>query len=188
MRIIAGEFKGRRLQFIKTPGIRPAMDRVKESLFNVLGGLLMDKEVLDLFAGSGSIGLEAISRGASRCVFVDKDRSTIGVLKENIEKLGLSGDRAEVLCLDWKRALKGLREQGNKFDFLFIDPPYKRQDIYENVLLELLSFDIVREGARAVVEHESRKDFKCWVPPEWEYLRTQKFGQTSLSHCRLRNK
>lgn len=180
MRIIAGEFKGRRLDFIKTPGVRPAMDRVKESLFNVLGDTLADKNVLDLFAGSGSIGLEAISRGAKKCVFVDNDQKNASIMKQNSKKLGISEDRAAVFCCDWKAALRKLKGQKEAFDFVFVDPPYKRKDIYQNVLLVLSSSGILQNEAVIVIEHETRdkipsEDLSC------KLLRSLKFGGTSLS-------
>lgn len=122
MRIIAGKFKGRTLFEVSGDQTRPTMDRVKQSLFDVLSQKVAGAVCLDLFAGSGALGLEALSRGASECVFVDKDKESVKVVKANLEKLKIE---AQVLQLDYIDALKTLKNQGKTFDIVFLDPPYK---------------------------------------------------------------
>mgnify|MGYP001579253717 CR=1 FL=1 len=184
MRIIAGEFKGRRLQFIKSPEVRPTMDRVKESLFNVLGGRLEVKNVLDLFAGSGSLGLEAISRGAEKVVFADQDRMVLKVLQQNIEKLGFSQsrDRIRVLGLAWQAALQRLKSEKTVFDLVFVDPPYTQTGVIRNVLMALGDSDILRPASTIVVEHSSRdKIQEETLPPGFRRYKELFFGGTALT-------
>ena len=120
MRIIAGTHRGKKLVTLEGEQVRPTTDRVKESLFNILQFQLEGRKFLDLFAGSGQIGLEALSRGAALCVFVDSAKESIRVEK-NIQSTGL-GDRAKVVGSDFAAYLRGSREM---FDIAFLDPPYR---------------------------------------------------------------
>jgi len=123
MRIITGESKGRKIKVPK--GIRPTQDRVRESIFNILGDKVIKKSILDLFAGSGSFGLEAISRGASKAIFVETDHKVIKILKENIDMLGCE-EKTKVIRAD---AIKTIRDLGSDFqhpDIIFADPPYNK--------------------------------------------------------------
>ncbi len=181
MRIVAGCFKSRRLKFIKSPEIRPTMDRVKESLFNVLGDHINRKAVLDIFAGCGSLGLEALSRGASKCVFVDNNRAALTLLKENIKLLHLDADEAEVIGRDWKSALKMLETQEKCFDFVFMDPPYKRVDMTQNVLMRLATSGILRPKAKIVVEHDSNLELEGELLEKFGKIRSLRFGETYIS-------
>jgi 16S rRNA (guanine966-N2)-methyltransferase len=119
LRIIGGEFRGRRIQFPRRPGIRPSPDRVRETLFNWLAPVVEGSRCLDLFAGSGALGLEALSRGAATATFVESDRLTAERLRENIATL--APDRGVVLQADSLRWLAGPRQQ---FDLVFLDPPF----------------------------------------------------------------
>lgn len=120
MRIIAGERRGARIAAPKGPHTRPTSDRAREAVFNLLGPV-DDATVLDLFAGSGAMGLEALSRGARRAVFVESDRAACAVIAQNLEKLRLTG--AVVLCQDALQALRDAR--GHGYDLVFVDPPYE---------------------------------------------------------------
>lgn len=120
MRIIAGKFKGCTLYSLEGNNTRPTLDRVKESVFNILGNSFFDKSVLDLFAGSGALGLEAISRGAMCCDFVDMSKDAVNIIKKNIDKCR-ADDFSKVYQLDFEGALKRLNK---KYDFVFLDPPY----------------------------------------------------------------
>lgn len=132
MRIIAGEFRGTNLHSPKGEGTRPMLDRMKESLFSILGGHFDGMRALDLFAGTGSLGLEAISRGATHCTFLESDPSALEVLRRNVEKLRV-GNRARVLkwdALSWrppapKAGSEGTAGEPERFDLFFYDPPYK---------------------------------------------------------------
>ena len=121
MRIITGTHRGKKLLALEGEQVRPTTDRVKESLFNILQFQLEGRRFLDLFAGSGQIGLEALSRGAAHCVFVDAAKESVRVVEKNIQSTGL-GDRAKVVNLDFAAYLRTCRE---RFDIAFLDPPYR---------------------------------------------------------------
>lgn len=158
MRIIAGEKRGCRLSAPKGMDTRPTLDRVKESLFGILQFDIASKRVLDLFAGSGGLGLEALSRYAEYAVFCDSSRESIAVVKENIKKLGYE-NRCRVYPCDWKKAVSDMAARGEKFDIVFLDPPYgagiaaaAAEALYEQGLLN--------EGFIIALEHDSE------LPPE----------------------
>lgn len=120
MRIIAGKFKGCTLYSLEGNNTRPTLDRVKESVFNILGNSFFDKCVLDLFAGSGALGLEAISRGAVSCDFIDMSKDAVNIIKKNVEKCR-ANEFANIYQLDFREAVKRFNK---KYDFVFLDPPY----------------------------------------------------------------
>ena len=124
MRVIAGSAKGRRLRSVPGSGTRPITDRVKESLFNIIGGDIVDATILDLFAGTGSVGIEALSRGAKSCTFLDINRTAIGVLNANIEATGFTG-QSQVKQVD---SLKYLAHDPDRdFDYIYIAPPQYKE-------------------------------------------------------------
>ena len=138
MRVISGIYKGRNIQGFDILGTRPTMDRVKESMFAMIQNKIKGKVYLDLFAGSGSLGIEALSNGASKVYFVDNNPEVIKVLQKNLT--GIEG--YEVINLDYNKALKSFRDLGIKFDGIILDPPYSRHFInkvldfiYDNGLL-----------------------------------------------------
>ena len=130
MRIIAGTARGRRIEAPDGKETRPTLDRVRENLFNILQTRIQSSVVLDLFAGSGALSLEALSRGAERAVMCDLDRNAHRTEKHNAELLGFS-DRTEMMCCDWKTAARKLKEREEKFDLVFLDPPYRMTDLRE---------------------------------------------------------
>ena len=123
MRISAGEHRGRRLQSVKGHRTRPTSDLLRQAVFNVLGARIQGARVLDLFAGTGSVGLEALSRGASQATFVEWDRRAIGILRANLASLKPTGN-ALVIASDAMQALRRLQAAGETFDCIFLDPPY----------------------------------------------------------------
>ncbi|MFB5191542.1 16S rRNA (guanine(966)-N(2))-methyltransferase RsmD [Alicyclobacillus fastidiosus] len=147
MRVIAGEWKGHALQAPKGRDTRPTTDRVKESMFNLLPHRL-DGVVVDLFAGSGALGIEALSRGASKAVFVDADRRAAGVVRENLTKLH-AGDRGVVWIADWRKAVSRLADECREVDWVFLDPPYA-QGLWSQVVAALA--DCVRVHGGIVCE------------------------------------
>ena len=130
MRIIAGTARNRRIDAPEGKNTRPTLDRVRENLFNILQTRVSSSAVLDLFAGSGALSLEALSRGASFAVMCDIDRNANRVEKRNTETLGFS-ERAELYCCDWRTAVRKLTERNMKFDLVFLDPPYRMNDLRE---------------------------------------------------------
>lgn len=155
MRVIAGRLGGRRLQAPKGRATtRPTSDRVKEALFSMLGEL--DGAVaLDLFAGTGALGIEALSRGAERAVFVERDRTAVATIRANLTSLGLAGSQAELRVGDARVVLRAAREAGETYDLVFIDPPYDHAREWAAELAELLP-TVLAQGARVVVESDRR--------------------------------
>lgn len=187
MRIIAGEFKSRRLEFVKTPDLRPTMDRVKESLFNVLGGTVENEQVLDLFAGSGSLGLEALSRGAKKAVFVDSSPIAQKLLAKNLASLKIPPQKASVLTLPWEMALNFLKRK-DPFDLVLMDPPYTQPELIQNVLSVLGEADILRPACRIVVEHTHRyKIPEELLKGKFKLYKTLICGGTALSFLMVSN-
>ncbi len=154
MRIIAGSARGRRIEAPEGRGTRPTLDRVRENLFNMLQTRIRGARVLDLFAGSGALSLEALSRGADFAVLGDRDREALRMERKNAETLGFQ-DRTRVIPGDWKRTAATLRAEGETFDLLFLDPPYAMTDVRE--LMEALS-ELMAEDAWIVLEHEAKAE------------------------------
>ncbi len=148
MRIVAGSKKGHRISAPKGVVTRPTGDRVREAVFNIVGPV-EGARVLDVFAGSGAMGLEALSRGAARAVFVERDRDACRVIQQNLEKLRLTG--AVVLCQDAVRALREEKARGHRYDLVLVDAPYEEWDRFEEPLAELLP-TLLEENGLIVVE------------------------------------
>jgi 16S rRNA (guanine966-N2)-methyltransferase len=154
MRIVAGTAKGRTLLGPKGPDIRPTSDRARETLFNIIGPWL-EGEVLDLYAGTGALGLEALSRGASRAVLVDSGREAQQLIERNRTALGFA-DQSEVLALPADRALDRLEARGDRFAFIFADPPYAA--LAQGWLVgRLAASPLLALGALLMVETDKRE-------------------------------
>lgn len=182
LRIISGEYKSKRLISPEGKDVRPTSDKVKESLFNILLSKIPEAYVLDLFAGSGNLGLEAISRGAKGCIFIDKSKDSIKTVYSNIKLLKCE-EYCEVYNNDAFSALEILDKRKLKFDIVFCDPPYHKE-IIQKVLKSLLKTDIIKENGIIVTEH----DIKDLLPQKLEKLimyRSVKYGNTALSFYRL---
>lgn len=123
MRIISGKYKGKKLRGFNIEGTRPTMDRIKESLFGMIQTHIPNSVVLDLFAGSGALGLEAISNGAKKCYLIDKNIEAIKIIKENSQNID---ENLKIMNIDYKKFLKNTEE---KFDIIFLDPPYKENQM-----------------------------------------------------------
>jgi len=175
MRVIAGRLGGRRLKAPTGRATRPTSDRVREALFAMLGEL-QGASVLDLFAGTGALGIEALSRGAERAVFVERDARAVGVLAENLDSLGISSQAAEVRRADALAALQSARERKETYDLVFIDPPY-RQALEWGTELSAILPSLLRPGARIVVESDRRAPLELEVPVE----RQRRYGDTSIT-------
>ena len=155
MRIIAGSLRGRSLSAPRGWATRPTSDRVREALFSILGDVA-DLEVLDLYAGSGALGLEALSRGARSAVFVEEAREALAALERNLTELGVAG-AARVLPGGVCSALRRLGQIGQRFGLVFLDPPYE-SPLTSEVTAELARGDVLAEGAWVVLEHAARTD------------------------------
>lgn len=153
MRVVSGEYKGRFLKAVPGTSTRPTTDKVKEAIFNIIGPYFSGGIILDLFAGSGGLGIEALSRGVEKGIFVDRDGKAIQVINENIQSLEL-GNRAEVYRNDAGRALKAIQKRELKFNYIFLDPPYKQQQLIK--LLETINQEQLLEPKGIVLcEHAS---------------------------------
>ncbi|MEW5921141.1 MAG: 16S rRNA (guanine(966)-N(2))-methyltransferase RsmD [Bacillota bacterium] len=178
MRINAGSAKGRLLKSPRNSKVRPTADKVKSAFFNIIGNAVGGGVFLDLFAGTGNIGIEALSRGAGRCVFVDKDRSSLKLIKENLHLAGFA-ERALVLGYDVIRALQILKKKEESFNVIYIDPPY----FYSRIapILETVSVcGLLIAGGYIGVERNSR-DHCPWLEDIPFQVRQQKvYGNTRL--------
>jgi len=158
MRIGSGTFSGRKLHAPKGVQTRPTGARLKKSLFDVLASssALADARVLDLFAGAGALGLESLSRGAAQSVFVERGRQACDVIRRNIEELDVV-DRGEVLPMDVRAAITKLEQEGETFDLVFADPPYKEEDVLSELLSVLGAGQLVVSEGLVVVEHHHKR-------------------------------
>src|SRR5699024_3159520 len=154
LRVISGKKRGFKLKGPKSPRIRPTQDRVKESLFNILGYIDEESIVLDLFSGSGSVGIEFLSRGAKECYFVDSSVESIKIIKKNLINIEFM-DQASVYKKDVFVALKLLSKKDLKFDYIYIDPPYSKL-IEHKILQAICDVEIIKETGIIIVEHSKR--------------------------------
>ncbi|BAD40423.1 16S rRNA (guanine(966)-N(2))-methyltransferase RsmD [Symbiobacterium thermophilum] len=178
MRVITGSAKGRPLKTVKSRAVRPTSDRVKESLFNIIGSRVVDADFLDLFAGSGAVGIEALSRGARACVFVELQTAHLKVVADNLRTTGLAG-RAELIRRDARAALVDLAHRGRRFDFIFVDPPYG-QDLVPAVLALIDGHGVLAEDGWVICEHHAKDPVPAAAGGLYRF-REVLFGETMLS-------
>lgn len=179
MRIIAGSAKGRRLHSPKSPLIRPVSDKVKEAIFNILGRRVDDSNVLDLFAGTGSVGLEALSRGALRCVFVESYPHALSLLQKNIGVCGFV-DRAFIFRGKVPGVLNRLKKKG-AFGLVFVDPPYDR-GLISPTLEAIVGYKLIDAQSCVIVEHSPRE---APVGSGLDVFDSRQYGQTLVSFLNL---
>lgn len=181
MRIIGGKWGGQALGAPRGDAVRPTSDRVREALFNVLGDL-DGAEVLDVCAGTGAIGLEALSRGAHAVVAVEHDRHALRAIATNVARLG-AGATHRVVALDLRRALPALIAEGRRFHLVFCDPPWARAPELGRVVLDAAR-QLLADGGTLVLEHAARDVSP--EPPEGLALgQTRRYGDTALSFYEL---
>ncbi len=173
MRIIAGTARGRKLISPEGREVRPTLDRVRESIFNMLTGSLAEASVLDLFAGSGALGLEALSRGAAHTVFVDKSNASVGIVNQNI-KLTHFEKQSSVVLNDFLTYLKQCNE---KFDIIFLDPPYAA-GFLAPALDAIYHRKLLAENGFIVCELDASDEVIC--PSQFELYRNRKYGKARI--------
>ncbi len=177
MRIIAGEFKGRVLAPVK--GLtRPTSAKVREAIFNILGPAVSGAKVLDLFAGTGALGIEALSRGAAAAVFVEDHPGAVKGLRQNLEALGLS-DRVEVLPMQVSAALKKLAAPNRRFELIFLDPPYVGGLVLAT-LEALATTELLLTGGLVVAEHSRRESLPEMIG-KLEQQTLRRYGDTQVA-------
>ena len=170
LRIIGGSWRGRKLSFPDGEGLRPTTDRVRETVFNWLRGELAGARCLDLFTGSGALGLEALSQGAAHCVFVEKNPQAMRSLKDNLEMLGCHD--AELVAGD---ALAYLHHTQDKFDLIFLDPPFAK-DFLQQACQLIGQQQLLNDEGLVYLESELALD-SLILPAGWQLLRNKKAGQ-----------
>jgi len=154
VRVIAGEFKSRKLKTLDGQATRPTSDRLKETLFNLVQSRISGSTFLDCFAGSGSIGIEALSRCAGFVVFVEESPRAVKVIRENLALLGEDlSPRCQILSCKAETGLKSLERMGRKFDIVFLDPPYADGNQYPRVFEQLQNCGLLSDEALVVAEH-----------------------------------
>ncbi|MBQ4271046.1 MAG: 16S rRNA (guanine(966)-N(2))-methyltransferase RsmD [Clostridiales bacterium] len=181
-RVVSGEFRGAQLLAPKGDNTRPTTDKVKEALFSIIQTRVAGSDVLDLFSGTGGIGIEAVSRGADSAVMVDKDGRAVSVIRKNLEKIHAEKDpRFTVLKTSFLNAVDALYDEGRKFDIIFLDPPYK---IAHKSMCELadklMEKDILKEGGIVIAEHSSDLPFDTDVI-NLQSTRSCSYGLTMLT-------
>ncbi len=187
MRIISGKAKGTRLSALSSKRTRPILDRAKESLFSILGDSVLDSTVLDLFAGTGSLGIEALSRGAGKCLFVDNSTNAIRVIKENLQEAGFI-KRTVVLKINVFRLLGFLKNKDIRFDLMLVAPPYKLLDIgcgdrkrIFSLLEECISKQFINDNGTIVLQHHKKQkiDQECFK--QLKVIDVRQYSNTQLT-------
>ena len=178
MRIISCTSKGKRLATSKGQALRPTSDRVKESIFNILGEVVEGKVVLDLFAGTGNLGIEALSRGAKRVLFVERGREAARLIKSNLSLCKMSMV-SEIIPKDVIRAIGILHQRGETFDLILMDPPYEK-GLIAKTLWKLQSHRIYHDDSILIVEHDRREPLPTDLDG-WNLIRQRKIGDTLIS-------
>lgn len=178
MRIIGGTLKRRKLKSVKGQGTRPTSDRLRESLFNILSFRVKGAVVLDLFAGTGALGIEALSRGAQRAVFIEKSPGAAAVIGQNIEAFGIAG-KARVIRWDAAGGLACIKGSHPPFDMVFMDPPYDRGFVLP-ALAALHESGALCQGAEIVVEHTPAEDL-AEDPPQFSVGDRRLYGKTAVT-------
>jgi 16S rRNA (guanine(966)-N(2))-methyltransferase RsmD len=185
MRVIGGAFRSRQLKGTPPAGLRPTSDKLRETLFNVLGPRVEGSVFLDGFAGMGGIGIEAISRGARSVCFVDQSRKACAIIRENLASLGVT-EGFRVRESDLGRTLDLFEREGATFDIVFLDPPYEREDLYAESLAAFGSRPLLAEGGVLVMEHSKRVNLDESVGKLLRY-RVLTQGDSTLSFYRTQS-
>jgi len=178
MRIIGGDSKGRRIYSPKNSKTRPTSDGIKESLFNILQEV-SGKTFLDLFAGCGSVGLEALSRGAAKVVFVEKNPVMANAIRRNLRELGII-NKYEILEAVVAKGIKKLQSKGERFDILFADPPYERGFIRE-IFQCLGEGEMILSNGVVILQHSIREDIPETLKGKFMLIDQRRYGDTLLS-------
>lgn len=176
MYIISGKLKGRKLASCKSSAIRPAMALVRKSIFDTLKDFVAGANVLDLCAGSGVLGIEALSRGADKLTLIDSDKSSIILINKNLE---LCNIQADVIWGKLPKALNKIIKKQGAFDLIFLDPPYGQKKIIEDVLEIIILNDLLAKDGIISIETEEKCDFS--FPQELKLYKEKKYGNTKIT-------
>jgi 16S rRNA (guanine(966)-N(2))-methyltransferase RsmD len=183
MRIIAGKFRSRQLKSLKGLTLRPTSDMLRETFFNILGPRVEGSRFLDLFAGTGAIGIEAISRGAISAVFVENHPAAVRLIRENLASLEIKVE-ARIIASSVNPALEELqKERAPVFDFIFLDPPYANEKNYDATLRSLENSSLIAESAIVIAEHHKSFELPASLG-QFERVRILRQGDAALSFYR----
>jgi len=183
MRIIAGKYRSRTLRTLKGQALRPTSDRLRETLFNILGPMMQGAAFLDLYAGTGAVGIEALSRGARSAIFIEQHAAAAALIRRNLDSLKI-GREAEILPVNVLRALERLETRHVHAEFIFLDPPYAATEEYETTLEFLGESSLLAPGGRVIAEHLKKYPLPERVG-ELELVRVVAQGDAALSFYRL---
>jgi 16S rRNA (guanine966-N2)-methyltransferase len=181
MRIIGGEARGRRLYIPKTSAIRPTTNRIKEAFFNIIR-FIDGKTFLDIFAGTGNMGLEALSRGAGKATFIEMNQVMVDAVTRNIAACCFTGS-SEIISSDFIRAIRKLKERAEAFDILFADPPYEQGYVVQT-LENLVSGELVAKDGLLIIQHSIREVIKDNEYGQLALIDQRQYGDTLLSFFR----
>ncbi|MDR7072129.1 16S rRNA (guanine(966)-N(2))-methyltransferase RsmD [Fictibacillus barbaricus] len=184
MRVIAGDCKGRPLKAVPGMGTRPTTDKIKESIFNMIGPFFDGGQGLDLYGGSGGLGIEALSRGMDHFIFIDKDQKALQTIKENLKQCKYE-EKAEIFRNDAKRALKALHKRELQFDMIFLDPPYAKQMLLKDIE-EIGKLNLLADSGSIVAEHGSEVTLPEKIG-DFELIRQETYGKTTTISIYKRN-
>ena len=190
MRIISGKFRGKKLIKFNKEGIKPTTDKMRESIFNIVISYLKINEkknnlplenfnVLDIFSGTGALGLEAISRGAEKVTFIEKSRDNLRVLYKNTDLLEIK-EKVKII----KKSIRNVKKIEGQFDLIFMDPPYQMDLIIKKTLKKVLDFKIIKKKTVIVLEHAKKK--KIVIPKEYEIIKEKNYGNSGLILIKLK--
>jgi len=182
MRVISGKARGKKLESLEGMNTRPTLDRVKEALFNIIQFDIVDKDVLDLFAGSGAIGIEAISRGAKSVTFCDNSIDAIKVIQTNIKNTR-STEQATVLHKDYIATLKYLAEKQCEFDIIYLDPPYKT-DFANKAIEQIIHLNLLSKDGIIILETDDTEKEKAIKHKQIEIFDKRRYGRVILIFIR----
>ncbi|MDD2396848.1 MAG: 16S rRNA (guanine(966)-N(2))-methyltransferase RsmD [Tissierellia bacterium] len=152
MRIISGTNKGKKLYAPEGARVRPTGDKIKEAIFNIIGPIDEESIILELFAGSGSMGIEFLARGAKHCTFIDVSRKSLNYVKKNLELCSFIG-KAKIILSDYEKAIISLSKNDEKFDYIFADPPYDKK-LCNKTLNTIIQYDILKYGGLLIIESD----------------------------------
>ncbi len=185
MRVIAGRYKGRCLAAPKGTNVRPTSDRVKESIFSIIQRHVIEAEFLDLCAGTGNIGIEALSRGAKHVTFLDKNLKCVQLIEQNLEAIGLNNNHSDVQLIqsDAIHGINQFHQQSKSFALIYFDPPYD-SDLYNQCLSYISDTKVLEDTGILLVEHRKQRE----LPAVYNRLccyRNKQYGDTCLSFYRI---
>ena len=178
MRIIAGKFKGRKLVYPKIQNVRPTQDKVREAIFAAINDYVSGAKVLDLFAGSGSFGVEAISRGCESVTFIDIEPKSVAAIRKNVKSLEAE-DISKIFRVDYEKALKKLHQNNSVFDIVFLDPPYYK-DIPKKALLIMSQYAILSPNNIIIIEHYKKDNIPNKIGNIY-LIKNKVYGDTVVS-------